>query len=76
MYADIPTIEKMLLPAIIIVVGFLVGVIFEKIILRKIKKLSSKKNGKVMKYLLMHFAERLRFYSLLPVFTWLWKVQS
>ena len=42
MYADIPTIEKMLLPAIIIVVGFLVGVIFEKIILRKIKKLSSK----------------------------------
>ena len=42
MYADIPTIEKMLLPAIIIVVGFLAGVIFEKIILRKIKKLSSK----------------------------------
>ena len=42
MYADIPTIEKMLLPAIIIVVGFLVGVIFEKIILRKIKKISSK----------------------------------
>ena len=35
MYADIPTIEKMLLPAIIVVVGFLVGVIFEKIILRK-----------------------------------------
>jgi hypothetical protein len=26
MYADIPTIEKMLLPAIIIIVGFLVGV--------------------------------------------------
>jgi small-conductance mechanosensitive channel len=42
MYADIPTIEKMLLPAIIVVVGFLVGVIFEKIILRKIKKISSK----------------------------------
>lgn len=42
MYVDITTIEKMLLPAIIIVVGFLVGVIFEKIILRKIKKLSSK----------------------------------
>jgi hypothetical protein len=32
----------MLLPAIIIVVGFLVGVIFEKIILRKSKKLFSK----------------------------------
>ena len=42
MYADIPIIEKMLLPAIIIVVGFFVGVIFEKIILRKIKKLSLK----------------------------------
>jgi small-conductance mechanosensitive channel len=42
MYADIPIIKKMLLPAIIIVVGFLAGVIFEKIILRKIKKLSSK----------------------------------
>ena len=42
MYVDITTIEKMLLPAIIIVVGFLVGVIFEKIILRKIKKLPSK----------------------------------
>ena len=42
MYVDIPTIEKMLLPAIIIVVGFIVGVIAEKIILRKIKKLSSK----------------------------------
>ena len=42
MYADIPTIEKMLLPAIIIVVGLIVGVIFEKIILRKIKKISSK----------------------------------
>jgi len=44
MYADIPMIKKMLLPAIIIVVGFLAGVIFEKIILRKIKKLSSKTN--------------------------------
>jgi small-conductance mechanosensitive channel len=42
MYADIPMIKKMLLPAIIVVVGFLAGVIFEKIILRKIKKLSSK----------------------------------
>ena len=42
MYPDIPIIKKMLLPAIIIVVGFLAGVIFEKIILRKIKKLSSK----------------------------------
>jgi small-conductance mechanosensitive channel len=44
MYADIPMIKKMLLPAIIIVVGFLAGVIFEKLILRKIKKLSSKTN--------------------------------
>jgi len=44
MYADIPAIEKMLLPAIIIVAGFLAGIIFEKIILRKIKKLSSKTN--------------------------------
>jgi small-conductance mechanosensitive channel len=44
MYPDIPIIKKMLLPAIIIVVGFLAGVIFEKIILRKIKKLSSKTN--------------------------------
>ena len=42
MIADIPTIEKMLLPLIIIVVGLIVGVIFEKIILRKIRKLSSK----------------------------------
>jgi small-conductance mechanosensitive channel len=42
MYADIPAIEKMLLPAIIVVAGFLIGVIFEKIILRKIKKISSK----------------------------------
>jgi len=44
MYADIPMIKKMLLPAIIIVAGFLAGVIFEKLILRKIKKLSSKTN--------------------------------
>ena len=44
MYADIPIIKKMLLPAIIIAAGFLAGVIFEKIILRKIKKLSSKTN--------------------------------
>jgi small-conductance mechanosensitive channel len=42
MNADIPIIEKMLLPTIIVVVGFLIGVIFEKIILRKIKKISSK----------------------------------
>ena len=42
MSADIPTIAKMLLPAIIIVVGFTIGIIFEKIILRKIKKISSK----------------------------------
>jgi len=44
MYVDIPIIKKMLLPAIIIVAGFLAGIIFEKIILRKIKKLSSKTN--------------------------------
>jgi len=42
MYADILNINKMLLPSIIIVVGLLIGVIFEKIILRKIKKISSK----------------------------------
>ena len=44
MYVDIPIIKKMLLPAIIIAAGFLAGVIFEKLILRKIKKLSSKTN--------------------------------
>jgi small-conductance mechanosensitive channel len=42
MYVDILTIKKLLLPSIIIVVGLLVGVIFEKIIFWEIRKLSSK----------------------------------
>jgi small-conductance mechanosensitive channel len=42
MFADILTIKKLLLPLIIIVAGFLTGIIFEKIILSKIRKLSSK----------------------------------
>ena len=39
MYIDILTIKKMLLPSIIVLAGFIVGFISEKIILRKIKKL-------------------------------------
>jgi len=42
MIADILTIKKLLLPLIIIFAGFLIGIIFEKIILREIRKLSSK----------------------------------
>jgi small-conductance mechanosensitive channel len=42
MFADILTIKKLLPPLIIIVAGFLTGIIFEKIILSKIRKLSSR----------------------------------
>jgi small-conductance mechanosensitive channel len=42
MFADILTIEKLFLPSIIIATGFLIGVIFEKIILGEIRKLSTK----------------------------------
>jgi len=42
MFAEIMTIEKILPPSIIIVAGFLIGIIFEKIILREIKKISAK----------------------------------
>ncbi|HVO67069.1 MAG TPA: mechanosensitive ion channel family protein [Syntrophales bacterium] len=42
MVPDILTIKKFLLPMIIVVAGFLIGIIFEKIVLREIRKLSSK----------------------------------
>lgn len=42
MIADIIMIKKLVLPLVFIVVGFLIGIIFEKIILRKIKKITQK----------------------------------
>jgi len=42
MIADIMIIKKLLLPLVFIAGGFLIGIIFEKIILRKIKKISQK----------------------------------
>ena len=42
MFADILTIKKLLLPLIIVVAGFLTGIIFEKIILGEIKRISAK----------------------------------
>ncbi len=44
MNADILFVKKLLLPLIIVVAGLLAGVIFEKIILREIRKLSAKTN--------------------------------
>ncbi len=42
MIADILTIKKLLLPLAFIIGGFISGIIFEKIILREIKKISAK----------------------------------
>jgi small-conductance mechanosensitive channel len=42
MIADIMIIKKLLLPLVFIAGGFLIGIIFEKIILRKIKKITQK----------------------------------
>jgi len=42
MIADILTIKKLLLPLVFVIGGFLIGIIFEKIILREIKKISAK----------------------------------
>jgi small-conductance mechanosensitive channel len=42
MFSDILTIKMLLMPLIIIVAGFLIGIMFEKIILSEIRKLSSK----------------------------------
>ena len=41
MFSDILTIKKLLLPSIIIFAGFFIGMIFEKIILREIKRISA-----------------------------------